>query len=73
MNAGYHLNVYNRDTSKIGPFVERGATRASRPADAVPPGGGGVVVSVLWDDASVDSVVRSDDFLSRLGKGGVHV
>ncbi len=71
MEAGYHLTIYNRDTSKVDLFVERGATRAAQPADAVPHGG--VVVSLLWDDSSVETVVRSQDFLSRLGEGGVHV
>jgi 3-hydroxyisobutyrate dehydrogenase-like beta-hydroxyacid dehydrogenase len=71
MEAGYRLTIYNRDAAKVDPFVAQGATRANRPADAVPPGG--VVLSLLWDDASVEAVVRSEDFLPRLGKGGVHV
>jgi 3-hydroxyisobutyrate dehydrogenase-like beta-hydroxyacid dehydrogenase len=68
MAAGYRLTVYNRDASKVDPFVERGAVRASRPADAVQTGG--VVLSLLWDDASVEAIVRSEDFLTRLGTGG---
>jgi len=71
MDCGYRVSIYNRDARKVDSFVARGATRASRPADAVPLGG--VVVSLLWDDASVESVVRSEDFLTRLGQGGVHV
>ena len=71
IDAGHRLAIYNRDAGKVGPFVERGATHAARPADAVSPGG--VVLSLLWDDASVEAVVRSEDFLARLGEGGVHV
>jgi 3-hydroxyisobutyrate dehydrogenase-like beta-hydroxyacid dehydrogenase len=71
MAAGYQLTIYNRDASKVDPFVEHGAVRANRPADVVQTGG--VVLSLLWDDASVEAIVRSEDFLSRLGIGGVHV
>jgi 3-hydroxyisobutyrate dehydrogenase-like beta-hydroxyacid dehydrogenase len=70
MAAGYELAIFNRDTSKVDPFVEQGAVRATRPADVVRTGG--VVLSLLWDDASVEAIVRSEDFLTRLG-GGVHV
>jgi hypothetical protein len=33
----------------------------------------GSLVTVLWDDAALESVVTSDGFLERLGPGGVHV
>jgi 3-hydroxyisobutyrate dehydrogenase-like beta-hydroxyacid dehydrogenase len=69
--AGYPLTVHNRTPGKADALVAKGATRAERPVDAVKPGG--IVVSLLWDDASVESVVNSDDFLARLGPGGVHV
>jgi 3-hydroxyisobutyrate dehydrogenase-like beta-hydroxyacid dehydrogenase len=71
MAAGYQLTIYNRDASKVGPFVERGALRANQPSEVVSPGG--VVLSLLWDDASVETIVRSEGFLARLGMGGVHV
>jgi 3-hydroxyisobutyrate dehydrogenase-like beta-hydroxyacid dehydrogenase len=71
MTAGYRLAVHNRTASKADALVVRGAKRADRPADAVIPGG--IVVSLLWDDASVESVVSSEGFLDRLGPGGVHV
>ena len=71
LDAGYHLRVYNRTAAKADPLIARGAERAERPADAAT--GGGIVMSLLWDDASVDAIVRSADFLPRLGEGGVHV
>jgi 3-hydroxyisobutyrate dehydrogenase-like beta-hydroxyacid dehydrogenase len=71
IEAGYEVAIYNRDESKVEPFLILGATHALRTADAVSPGG--IVCSLLWDDASVEEVVRSDDFLSRLGPDGVHV
>ena len=61
IEAGYQLTIYNRDAGKVDPFVERGAMRANRPADVVQTGG--VVLSLLWDDASVEAIVRSEDFL----------
>ena len=71
LDAGNPLRVYNRTASKGDALVARGAERATRPCDALAPGG--IVMSLLWDDASVESIVTSDDFLSRLGKDGVHV
>ena len=71
LDAGHPLRVYNRTASKADALVVRGAERAARPADAVTPGG--IVVSLLWDDAALESVVTSEDFLSRLAPGGVHV
>lgn len=71
VDAGYSLRLYNRTTSKVEPLVARGMLPAMRPIDTVT--AGGVVVTVLWDDASLESVVNSDGFLDRLGSGGVHV
>jgi 3-hydroxyisobutyrate dehydrogenase-like beta-hydroxyacid dehydrogenase len=71
VDAGHSLSVYNRTASKAESLVARGVPQAARPVDAVPPGG--IVVTVLWDDAALESVVAGDGFLQRLGKGGVHV
>lgn len=70
-DAGYSLRVYNRTESKAETLVARGMRLATRPVDAVTPGG--IVVSVLWDDAALESVVTSDGFLQQLGPGGIHV
>jgi 3-hydroxyisobutyrate dehydrogenase-like beta-hydroxyacid dehydrogenase len=71
LGAGYPLLVYNRTSSKADALVSRGAERVDRAADAVRTGG--IVVTLLWDGPSVESVVTSDDFLQRLGPGGVHI
>jgi len=71
LDAGYGLRVWNRTVSKADALVARGAERAATPADAASPGG--IVVSLLWDDASVESVVASDGFLDQLAPGGVHI
>ncbi len=71
LDAGYPLAVYNRTASKAEPLVARGARLATRPADAVPTGG--IVVTLLWDGAAVESVVRSAGFLEQLGAGGIHL
>lgn len=70
-DAGVLLRVYNRTESKSHSLVARGMDRFDRPVDAVE--GGGVVVTVLWDDAALESVVESDGFLDKLGTGGVYV
>ncbi|MBL8555189.1 MAG: NAD(P)-dependent oxidoreductase [Phenylobacterium sp.] len=69
--AGYPLLVHNRTAAKADGLVARGAGRADRSVDAVRPGG--IVVTLLWDDASVEEVVARDGFLDALGPGGVHV
>ncbi len=70
LDAGYALRVFNRTASKADDLVARGATRVDHACDVAQPGG--VVVSCLWDGASVDEVVRGG-LLDRLGKGGIHV
>ena len=71
LSAGKSLVVWNRTASKAEPLALQGAKIARQPSDAVTRGG--VVLSILWDDASLEELVQSDGFLSALGPGGVHV
>src|SRR5258708_12878148 len=71
LHAGYALRVYNRTASKAEPLVAQGAHLASRPVDAVT--SGGIVGTIVWDDAALESVVMSDGFLEHLGPGGIHL
>ncbi len=71
LNAGYALRVYNRTASKAEALVAQGAHLASRPVDAVT--SGGIVATLVWDDAALESVVMSDGFLEHLGPGGIHL
>ena len=70
-SAGYAPRVYNRTASKADLLVARGAHLAAHPADAALPGG--IVVSLIWDDAALDTIVTSEGFLDRLGPGGIHI
>ena len=71
LNAGYALRVYNRTASKAESLVREGAQQVARPVDAVT--NGGIVVTIVWDDAALESVVTSDGFFERLGPGGIHL
>jgi len=71
LNAGYALRVYNRTASKAESLVAQGAHLASRPVDAVT--SGGIVATIVWDDAALESVVMSNGFLEHLRPGGVHL
>jgi 3-hydroxyisobutyrate dehydrogenase-like beta-hydroxyacid dehydrogenase len=71
IDAGYHLRVYNRTASKAEPLVARGAQLVTRPADTVITSG--IVMTIVWDDAALESIVESDDFLEQLGPGGIHL
>jgi 3-hydroxyisobutyrate dehydrogenase-like beta-hydroxyacid dehydrogenase len=70
--AGYHLTVYNRTASKAEPLIAKGAHRAERAGDVAHPGG--IVVSMLADDASVKALVTGEDALAeRIAPDGIHV
>lgn len=71
LETGYSLRLYNRSAAKAEPLVAKGAQMAASPVDVVIPGG--IVVTVLWDDESVENVVNSAGFLERLGQGGIHI
>src|SRR5579884_1382147 len=71
LNAGYALRVYNRTASKAESLVAQGAQLVTRPADVVT--SGGVVATLVWDGAALESVVMSDGFLEHLGPGGIHL
>lgn len=71
LHAGHALRVYNRTASRAAPLVAQGAEQVARPADAVTPGG--IVATLVWDDAALHSVVNSEGFLERLGAGGIHL
>ncbi|HEY9158654.1 NAD(P)-dependent oxidoreductase [Candidatus Binatus sp.] len=70
--AGYHLTVYNRTASKAEPLIAKGAHRADRAGDVAHPGG--IVVSMLADDASVKALVMGEDALAeRIAPDGIHI
>lgn len=71
INAGYPMAVYNRTVGKAQSLVAQGAKLATSPVDAVTPGG--IVATIVWDDAAVESVVMNDGFLEQLGPGGIHL
>ena len=71
LNADYPLRVYNRTASKAESLVAQGAQQATRPADTVTTGG--IVVTLVWDGAALESVVMSDGFVEHLGPGGIHL
>jgi 3-hydroxyisobutyrate dehydrogenase-like beta-hydroxyacid dehydrogenase len=70
--AGFHLTVYNRTASKVEPLVAKGAHRAARAGDVAHPGG--IVVSMLADDASVRALVAGEYALAEhLAPDGIHI
>src|SRR5271170_879411 len=70
--AGFHLTVYNRTASKAEPIVAKGAHRAERAGDVAHPGG--IVVSMLADDAAVKALVTGPDAIAEhLAPDGIHV
>jgi len=72
LTAGHKLRIYNRTASKADPLIKRGAELMSNPAAVASPGG--VVITMLADDAAVEGVVVGVDTIAhRLAPGGIHI
>ncbi len=70
--AGVKLRVFNRTPSKAQSLVAKGAVATVSPGEAAAPGG--VVMTMLADDAAVESMVMGEGGLAaRLAPGGIHV
>jgi len=69
LKAGFALKVYNRTPHRAEPL---GATQVNSIAEAVEEGG--IVISMLTNDAAVQAVAFGDSgFGTALGTGGIHV
>jgi 3-hydroxyisobutyrate dehydrogenase-like beta-hydroxyacid dehydrogenase len=72
IDAGMRLTVWNRTAAKADPLIAKGARRAASAAEAAEPGG--IAITMLADDAALESVTLGEAGLAaRLGKGGVHL
>lgn len=70
--AGVKLRVFNRTPSKAQSLLAKGAVATVSPGEAAAPGG--VVMTMLADDAAVASMVLGEGGLAaRLAPGGIHV
>lgn len=70
--AGFEVTVWNRSPTAAATLETLGARVAATPAAAVVPGG--IVLSMLADDASLEAVAfGTDGFAGPLGPGGLHV
>jgi len=71
LQAGFGLRVYNRTAAKARPLLEQGAVLARSPAEAAV--SGGIVATMVADDAALEAVTLGENgLLSRLGNG-VHL
>jgi 3-hydroxyisobutyrate dehydrogenase-like beta-hydroxyacid dehydrogenase len=70
--AGIMPVVWNRTASRSQPLAAKGAPIASSPGETASPGG--IVITMLADDAAVESVVVGDSGIAaRLASGGIHL
>jgi 3-hydroxyisobutyrate dehydrogenase-like beta-hydroxyacid dehydrogenase len=70
--AGFHLTVWNRTAAKAAALAAKGARIAERPEDAAR--AGGIVVSMVADDAALESIVLGDTALAeQIAPGGIHL
>jgi putative NADH-flavin reductase len=71
LKAGHDVTVYNRTRSKADELVKKGAVAAKRIADVC---AGDAVITMLANDAGVESVVYGDQGVrASLRKGAVHI
>ena len=70
IKSGFELTVWNRTKSKADPLAALGAKVVTTPLEAITPGG--IVFSVLADDAAVEEIF-SLELIEKLGEGGIHV
>jgi len=69
---GYQLRVYNRTRQKAAPLIAAGAKWVDSPGGVIEPGG--IVFTMLADDAAVESIaVGHPDFLDRFAGVGIHI
>ena len=72
LEAGHPLRVWNRSADKSEPLTRAGAEAAGSPAEAA--GRGGIVITMLADDAALEAVTLGETgVLAGLGEGGLHV
>ncbi len=72
LKGGFHMKVYNRTPHRAEPLVALGATQVHSVAETAEEGG--IVVSMLTNDAAVQTVAFGDGgFGHMLGAGGIHV
>ena len=72
LSSGYAVTVFNRSREKAEPLAALGAGIADSPALAVK--AGGVVISMLSNDAVLEqAVLGKDGFVDSLGEGGLHI
>lgn len=72
LRAGYAVAVWNRDASKAAPVVNAGARLASSPRDLAQ--SSDIVVSVLFDDAAVESVFLGEQgAAAHMPAGAIHL
>lgn len=71
LKGGHRVRVWNRSQDRAKELAAEGAVRAETPADAAPKGG--VVLTMVSDDAALESVAEGPHgFLAVLG-AGIHV
>lgn len=68
---GVELTVWNRTAARAEPLRHAGAVVAASAAEAV--AGGGVVFTMLMDDASLEAVLREGGVMEALPSGAIHV
>jgi 3-hydroxyisobutyrate dehydrogenase-like beta-hydroxyacid dehydrogenase len=72
LKAGHDLTVYNRTRERADPLAKQGARAAGSPREAA--AGAEVLITMLADDAAVESVIFGDQgALAGLARGAIHV
>lgn len=72
LSAGYRLKVYNRTQDKVRELASLGVIEVPGPCDTLEPGG--IVISMVSDDAALQAIVEGQDGLfNSLGPEAIHL
>jgi 3-hydroxyisobutyrate dehydrogenase-like beta-hydroxyacid dehydrogenase len=71
LENGFPLTVWNRTASRLKPLVERGASEAPDPRQAVK--NARILFTMFMDDAAVSEVLLNKGVLEAMPEGSVHV
>lgn len=72
LKAGYPVTVWNRSPGKARPFLDRGVAVAATPREAA--AAADIVISSLYDEQSILSILNGDDgLIAGLRPGAIHV
>jgi 3-hydroxyisobutyrate dehydrogenase-like beta-hydroxyacid dehydrogenase len=71
LENGHKLTAWNRTVSRLKPLLEKGASQAASPQEAVKESD--VIFSMFMDDAAATGTVLDENLIEAMPEGAIHV